>query len=125
MAAKFLIQSVQRQGYEGSYRAGRKWASKAPTLVEIVDADDDPTPDPAKPVPHLQIGKKSFEAIKADPTLRVLPEGDPLALARASDDVVELRAQIDRLTAENERLKGAAAKPDESDKGGRTGRRHE
>jgi hypothetical protein len=104
---KFLVQSVQRMGYDGSWRAGRKWPSVSPTTVEVFDQDEDPVLEPGTvPPAHLQIGRKTFDALRADPTMRVLPEGDPMALAAQSDDIEFLRGEVVRLTAENASLKG-------------------
>lgn len=124
---KFMVQAVQRQGYDGSWRAGRKWPSSAPVEVEVVNQKEDPAASPEK---GIQLGTDSWKKIQGDPSLRVLPAGDPLAMARAAEDVPTLKAEIERLATENERLrtenqrlqKGSGEKA--ADRGG-GGRRHE
>jgi len=104
--AKFLVQAVARQGYDGLFRAGVKWFSSGPTEVEVVDSDEDPPRDPKKGV---QLGKKSWAAVMEDAQLTKVPAGDPLALAKQSEDIAVLRREIERLSAENAALKTGGA----------------
>lgn len=98
--AKFQVQAVTRQGFPGSYRAGRFWPSNAPTEIEVVEQDADPEPDPKDPNRGIVVGRRNFEALHKDPNLRVVPAGDPMAIAKASEDVPELRRVIDRQAEE-------------------------
>ena len=100
MATKFHVQAVPRPGHDGSYRAGRKWPSGAPTPVEVLDQDEDPPHDPTKGV---RIGKATYEILKKDPHLTVRAPGDPLTVAQ---DHAALVAENARLKEENARLKG-------------------
>lgn len=109
MATKFVVQAVERSGYGGSWRAGRFWPSSAPTEIEVVEGTKDGEDPPEDLGKGLQVGTKAFEALKNDRTLRVVPAGDPMAMAKAAKDVPTLRAEVERLTAENQRLKDQAA----------------
>lgn len=128
MAAKFQITAIRRTGFAGTYRAGRFFSSEEPTVVELVDEDDDPEQKPDEP---LKIGRRTYALIEQDPKLSIRPAGDPVAMARAVDDVPTLRSDIERLTAENEQLRaqlGTAATQQShavgEESGGRRGRRH-
>lgn len=70
-------------GRDSVTRAGRHWTREG-TLVEVADSDDDPPadPKPEKGAP-LRIGKKSWEALKADKILiQITTEGEA-----ATDDL--------------------------------------
>jgi hypothetical protein len=97
---KFMVQAVSRPGYDGSWRAGRKWPSSGPTEVELVDGDADPEHDPAK---GIRLGKKSFDALKADPNLVVRQPGDPVQNAQTAEQLLQ---DNERLKAEIAALRG-------------------
>lgn len=101
--AKFLVQAVSRQGYDGIWRAGHKWPSSAPAEVEVLDVDEDPQRDPKK---GIVLGKKSWASIMEDGQLTKAPAGDPLAILKQSSDIEALRREVERLTAENAALRG-------------------
>jgi len=98
MASKFVVQAVTRQGFAGSWRGNRFWPSNAPTEIEVVDQEADPPADPNGGT--VKVGQKTFKALHADNNLRVVPAGDPMALAKQSEDVEELRRTIDRQAEE-------------------------
>jgi hypothetical protein len=100
--ARFQVQALDRPGYDGSWRGGRKWLSSASTCVEVIDDDEDPKPRVEDEV--LRIGKKTFKSLQDDQHLRVVPDGDPMALAQAANDVGTLRKELERLVGENARL---------------------
>jgi hypothetical protein len=125
-----MVQAVVGEGYDGAYRARRKWPATEPVSVEVLDQDDDP-PDHEHPHvvdgkvvgkrmvpdPH-RIGRKSFEAIKADSRLRILGDKDTdrsasgaaldkarsMAAAHASENS-DLKVKLAGLEDENRRLK--------------------
>jgi hypothetical protein len=100
--AKILISAIRRPGYPGTYRAGRLWSSEQPTEIEVVDQDEDPEQKPDEPI---KVGRKTFALLESDQKLSVRPAGDPIALARSTQDIETLRADYERLAAENEQLK--------------------
>jgi hypothetical protein len=139
MSQTILVQAVVGEGYDGAYRAGRKWPATEPLAVEVLDQDDDPpgleedwivdgvrkgkrtVPDPNR------IGKRSFEAIKADGRLRILGDKDTslsqsdaalnkarhLAASHAAENS-DLKIKIAALQEENEKLRaqvGASQAP--------------
>lgn len=95
------VQALARQGFDGSWRARRKWYSGAPVTVEVLDQDDDP-PDVTTVVEKegqkierihahpTQIGRKSFAELKADETLRILSDTETDgALSQAALDAAK------------------------------------
>jgi hypothetical protein len=100
MGQKFHVQAISRPGHDGAWRAGRKWPSGAPTVVEVVDDPQDPPHDPAKGV---RIGRQTYEAIKADRHLTIRAPGDPLEHAQTHE---ALMAENARMKEELARLKG-------------------
>lgn len=101
--SKFVVQALNRPGHDGAWRAGRLWRSAGPTDIEVVDSQDDPVP--GKDDKALRVGKTTFNALMADGNLRVMPAGDPMAMARAAKDldvVLEENAQLRKRIAELE-----------------------
>ena len=110
------VQAVVGEGYDGAYRARRKWPSTEPVTVEVLDQDDDP-PDleqehiidgvrkGTRKVPHpTRIGRKTFAAIKADSRLRILADRDTdTSLSEAS--LSKARSMAVAMAAENAELK--------------------
>lgn len=127
---RFIVQAVPQHGYAGSYRAGRFWPSNAGTTVELVDQEEDPAADPGDEVP--KIGQASFRRLQEDSAkITIRPDGDPMALARSSEDIAVLRREVERLAAENEQLRAqlGTATTQQShavgeESGGRRGKRH-
>ncbi len=107
--AKYIVQAVARQGYDGLFRAGYKWSSAGPTEVEVVDSDEDPPREPGK---GIRLGRTSWKAIMEDAQLTKLQAGDPLAAVRASTDIEALRKEVERLTNENASLKARLGEGD-------------
>jgi hypothetical protein len=95
--AKMLVRAVTRPGYDGAWRAGRKWLSGEDTEVEVVEQDDDPGQEPGK---GLRVGKKTFEILKKDPNIVVRAPGDPLETAGAVDEAKGLKARVAELEAQ-------------------------
>lgn len=104
--AKFLVQALAKQGFEGHFRAGRMWPSSAPTEVEVVDSEEDPKPDPSK---GIVLGTRSFKAVSNDPFINVRAPGDPLDAAKEASQAPVLRERIKQLEAENQRLQAELA----------------
>lgn len=102
--AKFVVQALNRPGFDGSFRGGRKWPSATPTPVEVVEQPngEDPPHDETK---GLRIGTKTFKMLQADANLRVMPEGDQL---KSAGDMDTLRAENERLQQEIRQLKGGS-----------------
>lgn len=106
---KYIVQAVRREGHDGVWRAGRKWASDAPTEIEVLDQDDDgaviETKDAAGRVVSTiknptVVGRRSFEAMKADGRISIRPAEGGHAEAAANPDVQRLRDQVQALEAE-------------------------
>jgi hypothetical protein len=84
---KLIIRSFPgAPGWDSVGRAGRRWPATG-TEVEFVDSDEDPPNEPGKPV---RIGRKSLEALRADPRINV-------STKEAPEDVEKLKAQLDAL----------------------------
>jgi hypothetical protein len=98
---RILIQALPREGHASRTRAGRYWPSDKPVAVEVVDdakeptqigplAEDywGPTIEVTQRNPHtnieetvrrpdpVRITRKELAAIKADPVLRILADGE-------------------------------------------------
>lgn len=110
-------------GTPGVWRAGRFWAAGSATTVEVLGQDEDPPqvkvkgpngedriiPDPNK------LGRKSFEALKADPRIRLLADPDSqreissAAIDEARAAAGKMGARVGELEAENASLKAKIA----------------
>lgn len=93
---RFHIQALERAGLKGRFRAGRFFPSHEPVTVIVHDRKDDPPyeGDPTMAhVPPFNVGTDSFEQIKGDKKLRIIPEGDPLNME--STEVQAMRARFD------------------------------
>lgn len=102
---RVLIQSLPREGLTHRPRAGRFWPSEAPVAVEIVESAESPTIEVtqrnphtnvqetvSKPDPH-RINRKDYEAIKADPVLRIMSDGETISvLSQAALDAARKQA---------------------------------
>lgn len=118
------IKGVQRENFTGVWRAGRFWPSAESLRVEVLKQDDDPplveeeVADPAtgkksKRAVHstVQIGRKTFELLKADGRISILGDGETdsaissAVLSAAQRDATEARARVAALEAENAALK--------------------
>jgi hypothetical protein len=104
---------AMNEGHDGARRAGRYFPNGAEVVLEVVptkDGEDPPGTDRSK------VGKKTLEALKADPRLKLLAEGyrspedkgaleDATRLLERSDRQLEqAAAEIRRLVSENEDL---------------------
>lgn len=122
MSTFHQVRALEREGYNGAWRAGRKWPS-TPVRVEVLDQDDDPpmveetyvgpegktltrmVPDP------LRIGRKSYQAVKDDPRIKVLDDADAQnelsneALDEARTLLTEQHGQLVALRLENATLR--------------------
>lgn len=117
------IQGVQRENYPGVWRAGRFWSSAELQRVEVLNQDHDPEPEEVDVIEHgkktgtkkvastTKIGRKTFEALKADPRLRILADGETDATATAAvlkkvrEDHASAVEKIEALQKENADLK--------------------
>lgn len=99
-----LVQgTVSGRQFDGIYRAGRKWPSGSPVTVEVLDQAEDPplvkqgdlmVADPRR------IGRKSYEALKSDPRIRIIAEGG-VSDALASEAVDSARTMATHYAQEN------------------------
>lgn len=108
MATKFKIQAVDRssQGHTGAWRSGRFWPSAEAKTIELLDQEEDGTSlaDSATAA-VIKVGRKTFELLKADGNLRILPAGDPVKLARASEELEAAKARAAEAEKENAGLR--------------------
>jgi cell division protein FtsB len=74
----------------------------------LPDPGKDAEGKPAKPAPRTVFGKKSFEVIRTDANLNVVPAGDPMALANLGEQNAALKAENDRLKARIAELEAGA-----------------
>lgn len=74
---RFLVQAAWRGPGVDAWRAGRRWSSEDPVVVDLVDAEDDP---PQEPGQGIRIGRKSLEALQGDPVIDVLDWADGMVV---------------------------------------------
>jgi len=106
---RFIVKSTPAAGYQGKWRAGRRW-DKGGVEVEVVDQDEDPTPGDDE---CLRIGKKTFRALQEDESISVSPKGLNLSNTKAMEESIaalttELagaRKDAEALAAENDALR--------------------
>lgn len=107
--AKYRISAAPREGYDNYFRAGPAGARYAwprqpgeGRLVELLDGKDD---DEGDKEGALRIGKKTYEQLRADPNIRIVPDGeqgDPGIKAentRLKGRISELEGQMEALKA--------------------------
>lgn len=127
--AKFSVRAVKREGFDGTWRAGRLWPSGGSVEIEVLDQDDCPRVAADVPVgaaardmlDPVRLGRKAFRDIEADPRIAIKPAGDLLAAVLPSNsqavaalkaqtaELDELRAEAMKLAAENGNLKKKVA----------------
>jgi hypothetical protein len=101
MGNKWLLQGVQREGFDGVWTPGRFWPSAYPTEIEVVEGDVEPTVE----VDARGGGKrivldpnrmtaKAFERIKKDPRVSKVPVDGP-----GGGDVAALKSHAANLEA--------------------------
>lgn len=98
--SRAIIKAFSPTGFDGRFRAGRKWPG-AGLEVELIDAEEDGPdlyegPDGNK-VTVPQIGTKSLAALRADGSFSI------------SGDVTGGAGEVARLTAENGALRARVA----------------
>ncbi len=100
---RFEVQALTREGYKGCSRGGRFWPSGAAVQVLVHNQDQDPLVDTSKDPKatiHTEdprhIGQATFSLLKADPRLRIINAGDPMAVE--TEMVSNLRAGFDTRT---------------------------
>lgn len=64
---------AMNEGHPGAYRAGRFFQNRDEVVLEVVDTEKGEDPPGSD---RSRIGRNSFEAIKADPRLKVLSDGE-------------------------------------------------
>jgi len=98
---------AMNEGFTGAIRAGRFFQNGAEVTLEVLAQDADPPevtitsadgtkrkgPDPER------IGRKSFEAIKRDPRLKVLADGESQA-ALSEAAFAEMKGALSKAAAE-------------------------
>jgi len=110
MSNKWLLQGVQREGFDGVWRAGRFWPSNRAVEVEVLEQEEEPTvevegrdgkriaPDPAR------MTAKAFASIMKDGRITKLPVGGAEPGGPSKEDLLAATRRI----AELERLLAAA-----------------
>jgi hypothetical protein len=110
-----MVQAIVPEGFDGAWRARRKWPANEVATVEVLDQQDDPpdieqevtvegvkrkrtVPDPNR------IGQKSFEKLKADSRIRILGDRDTNA-STSEAALNKARAMASASAAENSDLK--------------------
>jgi hypothetical protein len=101
MSNKWLLQGVQREGFDGVWTPGRFWPSASPTEVEIVDGDVEPTIEvdargggKRKALDPNRMTAKAFERIMKDPRVSKVPVDSP-----GGGDVAALKSHAANLEA--------------------------
>jgi hypothetical protein len=125
---RVLIQALPRDGLATRVRAGRYWPSDKAVAVEVVDEDESPTIEVVKRNAHTgleekgrapdpeRISKKDYEAIKADPVLRILADGETgadlsdAAVGAARKQASDLAGRLTDAEAKNATLTEQLAK---------------
>jgi hypothetical protein len=98
---RFRVSVTPRDGFLTKVRAGRFWPRGNGTqTMDVHDSENDPIPANPKDE-QWQLGQRSFRELKADPEIRILPDGDPVDVARVTSENEELRARVAELEAEN------------------------
>ncbi len=95
--ARIVIKCFPAPGFDGVFRAGRKWPSSG-TQAETISAEDDV---PATEGSVLQIGTKTLAALKSDGRFS-------FDVADTVQEIDALKARNAELEAENAALKAAA-----------------
>ncbi len=121
MSTKWLLQGVQREGFEGVWTPGRFWPSAQPIEVEVIEGDDEPTiqvdtRDGGKrtAVDPKRMTAKAFARIMKDPRISKVPAGGLQFTDALADKLAGLEIQLAGARAEIVRLQGEiAAKDDE------------
>lgn len=98
---KIYVQALERPGFDGSFRAGKKWPSGTATEVEVVETKDGEDP-PQEEGKGIRIGTKSLKMLEDDRFLKVSKGSAP----PASGGDAAKDARIRELEAEVARLKG-------------------
>lgn len=103
---RFIVKSTPAAGFQGKWRAGRRW-DKSGIEIEVVDQDKDP---PAGDDACLRIGKETFRALQEDEFISVSPKGLNLSNMKAMEQSLaelttahgELQARHAALETEHE-----------------------
>ncbi len=93
--ARIVIKCFPAPGFDGVFRAGRKWAAKG-TTVDTIEGDDDVDVSEANQV--LQVGKKTLKALEDDGRFS-------FGISGTIDEIEAIRAERDALKIENADLK--------------------
>lgn len=117
------VTAAPRPEVPGVWTPGRLWRSEAPTVVEVLDQEDDPEAPDGWQAHPTAIGLRTLARLQREPLLKVEPVDGELN-AGVSDvqalngEIDSLRAEIDALRLENADLKAqlematAPAKPE-------------
>jgi len=97
--ARIVVKCFPAPGFDGVFRAGRKWAASG-TTVDTVEAEGDIEVSAENPV--LQVGTKTLKAIEADGRFS-------FGIAGTIEEIEAIRAERDALKAENDALKAENA----------------
>lgn len=93
--ARILIKSFPSPGFDGIFRARRKWPASGVT-VETISGEVDIEADADGP---LRVGERTMQALKEDGRFSVFP-------TESIEDIEALKARVAELEAENAALKG-------------------
>lgn len=96
--ARRIIRCQAAPGFDGCFRAGRKWPARG-IEVEITSDQDDVEAKDGQP---LKIGQKTFEALQGDTRFS-------FGIAGTLEEADELKARVTELEAENAELKAKLA----------------
>ncbi len=117
---KIAVRAMKRVGHHGFWSAQRFFSSEGDTVIEVLQQEDDPPPDPAAGDGHInrrQIGQRSYRQITTDSFLTVTGVGEiaapPADEARAQITQLEQRnAELEQQIAELRAGSAAPAKPE-------------
>lgn len=123
----FVTAIAMNEGFLGARRAGRFFENGAEVRLEVLDQKDDPplvksTDGKTMVADPEKIGERTYEALKKDPRIKLLADGETVArhsraayeeakraAEQAAVEIVGLKLDLSRLRDENEQLKAAAA----------------
>jgi cell division protein FtsB len=99
---KFRVQGPRDESLSFYFRVKRAWPRENTNGWQVIEVTRQEEDDPSD---QWRLGQQSFNLIKADPYLKVMPLGDPVSLAEADSKLRALTARVAELEGENAGLR--------------------